>query len=120
MTPVDIRDRWLAGTVCERQRFDVREVLFANATHIVLKHRSHSEWVDRVVGVKTCTAYAQLHHRDTLIAGMDKYGGLFVKPMKVWTGRINRKQVLADCAMLGIVFEVEKKGKKHVAPKQTA
>ena len=40
--------------------------------------------------------------------------------MKVWTGRINRKQVLADCAVLGIVFEVEKKGKKHVAPKQTA
>lgn len=105
MSPEDIRKNWLVGMTCACKRPDVREVIFANKTHIVLKHRSHSEWVDRGSGSATCTSYARLYRRNELVKALDDTGAWRLAPIKEWTGRISPRRVREECAALGVQFK---------------
>lgn len=107
LTPEEIRLGWLSGTTCACKPKDVREVMFASDTHIVLKHRSHAEYTGRSSGSRTCNAYVRLYLRDEMaraLAQRGGYGGYHVKPIKEWTGRINPRVVREDCAALGVEF----------------
>lgn len=105
MSPEEIRRNWLVGTTCAAKANDVREVMFFNETHIVLKHRSHAEYTGRAYGSSSCTAYARLYRRDELVAAMDRRGAYHLDPIKEWTGRINPRRVLEECAELGVEFK---------------
>lgn len=105
MSPEEIRRNWLSGTTCAVKANDVREVMFFNETHIVLKHRSHAEYTGRSSGTQTCPAYARLYRRDELVAAMDRRGAYHLEPIKEWTGRINPRVVREECAALGVEFQ---------------
>lgn len=101
----EIRQQWLSGTTCAVKANDVREVMFFNEAHIVLKHRSHAEYLDRANGSRTCGAYARLYRRDELMEAMRRRDANRLAPIKEWTGRINPRVVREECAALGVEFK---------------
>ena len=105
MDPEEIRKHWLSGTTCACKPKDVREVMFFNDTHIVMKHRSHAEYVDRGSGSRTCNAYARLYLRAELAGALATNGGWRLNPIKEWTGRVNPRVVREECAALGVEFQ---------------
>lgn len=105
MSPEELRRKWLVGTTCAQKARDPREVLFANATHIVLCHRAHAEYTGRMSGTTTCRTYARLYVISELVASFHRYGGMSAPFLKEWTGRLNVKAIRKECADLGIVFE---------------
>jgi hypothetical protein len=108
MTPEDIRRAWLSGTTCSSKRNDPREVLFVSDTFIVLRHRAHVEYIDRVRGSDNCEAYCQLHVRKDLTKALlnnSRYGGLYEVPLLEWKGRLNLSKIRAECKAVGAVFD---------------
>lgn len=105
MTPEAIRDNWLMGTTCSIKRRDVREILFVNPTFIVLKHRAHTEYIDRSSGCGNCGAYAELYRRDDLETAYATHNGWRLKPLARWSGRLSLHNILVDCRILGITFD---------------
>lgn len=101
-----LRTAWLKGTTCACKSKDPREVLFSNATHIVLCHRSHAEYTGRFSGTKTCSTYAKLYLiQDLVNAPRNSYGGLYLPALLEWTGRLSLVRIRKDCEALGIQFE---------------
>ena len=80
-------------------------MLFENDTHIVLKHNSHSTYVDRSIGTMNCGVYAKLYLKETFftIWNIEQIG--YGEIMK-WEGRQNVKKdkILNDCKNIGIIF----------------
>lgn len=105
MTSEEIRAAWLVGTTCACRQKDVREVLFSNATHIVLRHRAHPSYCGRWTGTKNCESYAQLHRIADLLAQTRTYGGYSAKPLIEWKGRLSLVRIRAECKAIGVQFD---------------
>lgn len=106
MSDEAIRAAWLVGSTCARK---TNEVMFSNKTHIVLRHRPHSEWVDRGSGSAKCPSFARLYAKAGLLKLFERLsrgnstgteGSL-----KTWAGRLNHKRIREECAALGIHFK---------------
>ncbi len=92
---------WLSGSTCSAWLVK-RSVLFENDAFIVLKHNAHSSYGDRFSGSSNCPAYAALYDKAELVRQCNPLGDGY---MKKWEGRINKRQVQADCAAIGIEFQ---------------
>jgi len=110
MTGEEILSEWLRGCTCTVWRKKpIRRILLENDTHIVLKHESHAEYINRFDGNSTCAAYAVLYLKSDIEANPDGlWAGLGldkIPVLKRWCGgRIAASRVRNDCAADGIIF----------------
>lgn len=101
-------DVWLQGSTCHRPKR--LEVMFENDKFIVLKHRAHSDYVDRSSKSQNCEAFAHLYakadferHAKTMPHHM-AYFSMQKLALKEWTGRIYPRRVQEECAAMGVKF----------------
>lgn len=112
---IDYLKTWLDGTTCNRPKR--KSILFESATHIIMKHHSHSEYVDRSSGVACCGTYARLYRKADIKPATYRSGAVGgwgsimhdTPHLLEWTGRISLKRVIDDCRAIGVEFEEQAK-----------
>lgn len=91
---------WLRGTTCDRPQR--KRVVWENDSFILLKHNSHSEYINRFNGVDTCQSYVELYRKADL---RKLHHG---RPLDVhrialghWGGRWNKTNLADAMAIVG-------------------
>lgn len=105
----EIVNKWLVGTTCSRwSKKPIKSILFENNTHIILKHRAHSEYCGRATGTLNCESYAELYLKSDFEENgvpSSLTGFMGKRALIRWEGRLSKKKILSDCNHIGIIFD---------------
>ncbi len=100
-------EKWLAGTTCKRHQNTNDCILAENDKWILLKHKGHSEYLNRVTGNKRCPTFTYLFNKETIQANLSdfSYGQGFIAS---WDGTYKPKVILQECERIyGVIFDAD-------------
>lgn len=111
-TKEDILNHWLSDATCFVE--SKRQILYMNDEFVVLRHGSHRAGVRSIyMQYSNCRAWTALYRISDLFrtdlnqatVGKVLWAKRGVGELIRWEGRIDRKQLLADCGKHGAFFE---------------
>ena len=100
MTDEEIIKAYAGGLTCYKQY----SMLFRGEVFSILRHRSHSEYIDRSVGSETCEACVVIVKNGAGFSG--KYGA-----REILTGRLNKAK---KAVLQKLLVEIHDMGYIHV------
>jgi hypothetical protein len=78
---------WLSSSTCKTVHYNAvkHSIVLENDDYIIFKHGSHSSYIDRMTGSKTCKAYYVMFNKNSSLSDIKEECNF----IKKWYGRIS-------------------------------